>query len=96
MEGTDWARCIAFQIVEVRRGKSVGDTFKDVAEVDFHQLLNFVENATNHRGRRVPCKLLDAPVSQQIDVELRGGCGLMSRARVTPVSWGATFDMSMP
>ena len=60
---------VALEVVEVRRGEAVGDAFEDV-EVHFHQLLDFVEHAPDHRGRRVAGQLLDLPVGQQVDVEL--------------------------
>ena len=69
VEGADRPRGVALEVVEVRRGKAVGDAFEDV-QMYLGQLLDFVEHAPNHRGRRVAGQLLDIPVGQQIDVEL--------------------------
>ena len=69
VEGADRPRGVLLQVVEMRRGHAVADTLEDV-QMHLGQLLDFVEHASDHRGRRVARHLLDLPVGQQIEVEL--------------------------
>ena len=69
MKGGDRPGRVTLEVVEKRCGITVGYTLKNV-EVHFHQFLDLVEHAPDHRGGRVPRHLLNLPVAQEVDVEL--------------------------
>ena len=70
VKGGDRPGRVALQVVEERSGIALGDAFENV-EVHLHQLLDLVEHAADHRGRRVTRHLLHLPVAQEVDVEFR-------------------------